>query len=112
MATCPREDALARLILGDGQGRWTGVQICYNRKPISSQLQYGKLYPSCLNPSGLPCLARQVVFSSSGPHVRSGRPIDRSAGLLVGRTHLSGMAVSLVGGDPGVPMSHKPPSDV
>jgi hypothetical protein len=25
---------------------------------------------------------------------------------------LSGMAVSLVGGDPGVPMSHKPPSEV
>jgi hypothetical protein len=23
------EDALARLILGDGQGRWTGVQIGY-----------------------------------------------------------------------------------
>jgi hypothetical protein len=27
---CPREDALARLILGDGQGRWTGVQVGYN----------------------------------------------------------------------------------
>jgi hypothetical protein len=33
-------------------------------------------------------------------------------GLLVGQTHLSGMAVCLVGGDPGVPMSHKPPSEV
>jgi hypothetical protein len=33
-------------------------------------------------------------------------PLDRSAGLLVGRTHLSGTAVSLVGGDPGVPISH------
>jgi hypothetical protein len=33
-------------------------------------------------------------------------PTDRSAGLLVGRTHLSGTAVSLVGEDPGVPMSH------
>jgi hypothetical protein len=33
-------------------------------------------------------------------------PTERSAGLLVGRTHLSGMAVSLVGGDPGVPISH------
>jgi hypothetical protein len=31
--------------------------------------------------------------------------IDRSTGLLVGRTHLSGTAVSLVGGDLGVPMS-------
>jgi hypothetical protein len=33
-------------------------------------------------------------------------PTDRSAGLLVGRTHSPGTAVSLVGGDPGVPMSH------
>jgi hypothetical protein len=32
MAICPREDALACLILGDGQGRWTGVQIGYNRE--------------------------------------------------------------------------------
>jgi hypothetical protein len=47
-----------------------------------------------------------------GPHVRSSRPTDRSAGLLVGRTHLSGTTVSLVGGDPGVPMSHKPLSEM
>jgi hypothetical protein len=33
----------------------------------------------------------------------------RSAGLPVGRTHLSGTVVSLVGGDPRVPMSHKHP---
>jgi hypothetical protein len=38
--------------------------------------------------------------------IRSVGPTDRSAALLVGRTHLSGMAVSQVGGDPGVPMSH------
>jgi hypothetical protein len=44
--------------------------------------------------------------------IRSVGPTDRSAGLLVGRAHLSGTAVSLVGGDPGVPMSHKPPSEV
>jgi hypothetical protein len=25
-------DALARLILGDGQGRWIGVQVGYNRE--------------------------------------------------------------------------------
>jgi hypothetical protein len=40
---------------------------------------------------------------------RSVWPTDRSAGLLVGRTHLSGTAVSLVGGDPGVLMSHRTP---
>jgi hypothetical protein len=39
-------------------------------------------------------------------------PLDRSAGLLVGQTYLSGTAVSLVSGVPGVPMSHKPPSKV
>jgi hypothetical protein len=81
-------------------------------KPISSLFTSWKAYSSCLNPSGLPCLARQAVFSSSGPHVRSDRPTDRSTGLLVGRTHLSGATVSLVCGDPGVPMSHKPPSEV
>jgi hypothetical protein len=81
-------------------------------KPISSLFTSLKAYLSFLNPTGLPCLARQVVFSSSGPHVRSGGPTDRSAGLFVGRTHLSGTVVSLVGGDPGVPMSHKPPSEV
>jgi hypothetical protein len=37
---------------------------------------------------------------------RSVGPTDRSAGLLVGRTHLSGTTMGLVGGDPGVPMSH------
>jgi hypothetical protein len=39
-------------------------------------------------------------------HFRSVGPTDRSAGLLVGRTHLLGTVVSLVSGDPGVPMSH------
>jgi hypothetical protein len=43
-----------------------------------------------------------------GLPTRSVGPTDRSAGLLVGRTHLSGTAMSLVGGDPGVPMSHSP----
>jgi hypothetical protein len=74
-------------------------------KPISSLFTSWKAYLSYLNPSGLPCLLRQAVFSSSGPHVRSDRPTDRSTGLLVGRTHLSGTAERLVGGDPGVPMS-------
>jgi hypothetical protein len=55
---------------------------------------------------------KKVFRRSCGPPTRPVRPTNRSAGLLVGRTHLSGMAVSLVGGDPGVPMSHKPPSEV
>jgi hypothetical protein len=36
-------DALGRLILGDGQGRWTGVQVDYNRETYLSRLQYGRL---------------------------------------------------------------------
>jgi hypothetical protein len=48
----------------------------------------------------------KVFRGSCGPPTRSVGPTDRSAGLPVGRTHLSGTAVSLVGGDPGVPMSH------
>jgi hypothetical protein len=36
----------------------------------------------------------------------------RSVDLLLGRTDLLGTAMSMVGGDLGVPMSHKPPSDV
>jgi hypothetical protein len=41
------------------------------------------------------------------PPTRSVGSSNRSAGLLVGRTHLSGTVVSLVGGDLGVPMSHR-----
>jgi hypothetical protein len=29
---CAREDDLACLILGDGQGRWTRVQVGYNKE--------------------------------------------------------------------------------
>jgi hypothetical protein len=54
----------------------------------------------------------KVFRRSYGLRTRSVGTIDRSAGLLVGQTHLSGTAVSLVGGDPGVPMSHKPPREV
>jgi hypothetical protein len=45
---------------------------------------------------------------------KSGRAgsTDSSADLLVGRACLSGTAETLVGGDPWVPMSHKPPIDV
>jgi hypothetical protein len=31
-AGCPQEDTLSRLILGDRQGRWTEVQVGYNRE--------------------------------------------------------------------------------
>jgi hypothetical protein len=48
----------------------------------------------------------KVFRRSCGPPTRSVGPTDRSAGLLVGRNHLLGTAVSLVGGDQGVPMSH------
>jgi hypothetical protein len=58
---------------------------------------------------GISC---KVFRRSCGLPTRSVVPSDGSESLLVGRTHLSGMAVSLVGGDPGVPMSHKPPSEV
>jgi hypothetical protein len=46
-----------------------------------------------------------VFFGKSGVTVG---PTDRSVGLLVSRTYLSGMAVSLVGGDPGVPSLTSP----
>jgi hypothetical protein len=49
---------------------------------------------------------------SCGPPTRSFGPTVRSVGLLVGQTHLSGTTVSLVSGDSGAPMSHKPLSDV
>jgi hypothetical protein len=52
---------------------------------------------------------RKVFRRSCGPPTRSVGPTDRSVGFLVGRTHLSGTAVSLVGGDPGVPMFHYEP---
>jgi hypothetical protein len=48
----------------------------------------------------------KVFRRSRGLPTRSDGPTDRSTGLLVGRTHLSGTVVSLVGGDPRVPMSH------
>jgi hypothetical protein len=75
-------------------------------KPISSQLQYGRLIQPAL--IRLDLLGLHVKLSSHlmGPHVRSDGPSDRSAGLLVGWTHLSVTVVSLVGGDIGVPMSH------
>jgi hypothetical protein len=48
----------------------------------------------------------KVLRRLCGPPTRSVGPTNRSEGLLVGWTHSLGTAVSLVGGDPGVPMSH------
>jgi hypothetical protein len=90
-------------------------------KPISSLFTSWKPYPSYLNPSELPCLTRQAVFSSGegrlGILLEGLQEVVWAANLVgwahgqVGGsssrpTHLSGTAVSLVGGDPGVPMSH------
>jgi hypothetical protein len=47
-----------------------------------------------------------VFRRSCGLPTRSVGPTVRSASLLVGQTHLSGTAVSLVGGDLGVLTSH------
>jgi hypothetical protein len=94
---------------------------------MSSQLHHGKLILAAL--IRLDCLVLHTKLSSHldkvawgifwkvfrrscGPPTRSVGPTNRSAGLLVGRTYLSGTAVSLVSGDPGVPISHKPPSEV
>jgi hypothetical protein len=49
----------------------------------------------------------KVFRRSCGLPTRLVEPTNKSVGLLVGWTHLSGTAVSLVGGDPGVPMSHR-----
>jgi hypothetical protein len=50
---------------------------------------------------------------SLGPQTRSIGPTVRSASLLVGADPLVGDDhASLVGGDPGVSMSHKPLSDM
>jgi hypothetical protein len=48
----------------------------------------------------------KVFRRSCGLPTRSVGPTNRSTSLLIGWTHLSRTAVSLVGGDPWVPMSH------
>jgi hypothetical protein len=64
--------------------------------------------------SELDCLALYSKLSSCPWTHMSGRggPTDRSAGLLVGPARLSGTAETMVGGDPGVHMSLKPPINV
>jgi hypothetical protein len=112
MATCPRRTPLPALYWATDKVGGPESKSVTTEKPISGLFTSWKAYSRCLNLSGVPCLARQATFSSSDPHVRSDRPIDRSAGLLVGRTHLSRTAVNLVGRDPGVPMSHNNPRQI
>jgi hypothetical protein len=78
MATCPRENALARLILGDGQGRWTESKLVTTSKSISSQLQHGKLIRAAL--IRLDCLVLHAKLSSRLQDHMSGR-----SDLLTGR---------------------------
>jgi hypothetical protein len=49
----------------------------------------------------------KVFRRSCGPATRSVGHTDRSVGLLAGWTYLSGTVVSLVGGDPEVPMCNR-----
>jgi hypothetical protein len=62
----------------------------------------------------LVCLVLYSKMSSCPSAHTAGQtgPTDRSAGLLVSRARLSGMAETLVGREPWVPMSHKPLIDV
>jgi hypothetical protein len=104
-------NALGRLILASGEGRWTGVRVGYNRETYLYLVTTWKVYLSCLNSSCLPWLARQAIFSSLGPHVRSGRPTNRLAvfwwaGPSCRDDHEPGRW------GPRVTMSHKPPSDM
>jgi hypothetical protein len=60
--------------------------------------------------SELDCFVLYSKLSSCPWAHMSGRggPTDRSVSLLLGRVHLTGTSGTLVGGDPWVPMSHKP----
>jgi hypothetical protein len=69
-------------------------------------------YPNYLKLFGLSCLVHQVSLCPWAQISGRGGPTDRSAGLLDGQARLSGTAESLVGGEPGVPMSLKPSIDV
>jgi hypothetical protein len=120
-AGCPREDTFARLILGEDKVGGPEFRSVTTRKPISSQLQHRKFIRAaliCLDSlvlhAKLSSRLDKVVWGifwkvfrrSCGPPTRLVGPTNRSAGLLVGWIHLSGMTVSLVGEDPGVPMPH------
>jgi hypothetical protein len=63
-------------------------------------------------PNGSDKVIKESSGRSLGPQTRSVGPTVRSASLLMGRTHLSGMVMSLVGRDPRLSMYHKVLSDV
>jgi hypothetical protein len=71
--------------------RFPYILVGYNRESLSE----------------LVCLVLYSKLSSCPWAHMSGRagPTNRSAGLLVGRTRLSGTTETVVGGDPWVPMS-------
>jgi hypothetical protein len=95
-----------RLQPGDLSLRYTSCRIpsiCFRRSPPRSCLVRRVLRSCRMRSSG-----KSSGRSSGG---RVGRQLGRLGpltGLLVGRTHLSGTIVSLVSGDPRVPMSHRP----
>jgi hypothetical protein len=97
----PLKGAPGRLILAGMpkvKSWFPSILLGYNMESLS-ELDYLVLY---------------TKLSSCHCAHKSGRAgsTDRSAGLLVGRARLSGTAETLVGGDPWVPMSHKPPIDM
>jgi hypothetical protein len=98
--------------LTPGRLRPGDLSLCYTSCHISS-ICFRRNPPRSLScTASLEVVMDQVVWEifwkvfrrSCGMLTRSVGPTDRSAGPLVGRTHLSRTAVSLVGGDPGVPI--------
>jgi hypothetical protein len=97
----PLRGAPGRLILAGMPwvaSQFPSILVGYNMESLS-ELDYLVLYTQ--------------LSSCTWAHMSGrGGPTERSVGLLDGRAHLSGTAETLVGGDPGVPMSLKPPIDV
>jgi hypothetical protein len=106
--------SIPRLLVGYDQETYVYVtHLAISRRSALGEVHRGLV---------LSCLVRQVLRScwirssggifwkvfrrSCGLPTRLVGPSDKSVGFLVDRTHLSGTAMSLVGGDPGVPMSH------
>jgi hypothetical protein len=108
------------------RGRWTLIGVGYRFRNVT--FRNYREDPAILGPTGgaATMIWGEACSSSPAGLLRSvqGRPgsskvdgiVDkvsgptcRSAGLLAGRVHLTGTSETLVGGDPWVPMSHKPP---